>query len=172
MGFSCLSGRAAFSVLVGLGSLCAVPSSLTAQGSRASPLAIESVTVEPSAPGADTLCRLRLAIKNSGSQPAYALAFDVKIGGQALPVYAHQVFLDVLPPGKTTEVRLFNFWTTETSRPRPADGKLQLEIALREAQWLEISFEGEGKARSEVWTPKGAVSGLPVRAAKTVTLRK
>jgi hypothetical protein len=145
---------------------------LLGQGAPQPSLEITVVQVDPSAPAADTLCRLTVAITNRGTLPAYALGFEVAIEGRSLPVYTNQLLMEVLPPGKVTEVRLFNFWTTETDRPRPADGKLDLAVTLREAQWLEVTFEqAPDGERSEIWTPKGAVPGLPVSATKTLSLR-
>ncbi len=133
-----------------------------------SPLAIEEIAVDPAAPGPDTLCKLRVKVRNGGQQIASRLAFAVKINGQPLPVYANQLYLQNLPPGQASEVRLYNFWTTETSRPVPKDGKLAIEVALKEASWVEVKTE-EGV---EVSRPLGTVPGLPVAKSLTLTLRK
>ena len=129
---------------------------------------ITSFSVEPSNPGADTLCRLRVAIQNAGKETASQLAFRVEINGVDLTVYGNQLFMYPLPAGKTTEIDLYNFWTTETARPMPADGKLQIEVSLTEAQWMQISMEDE----VEVWQPLGPVNGLPINREISVSLEK
>jgi len=135
-------------------------------------LALESVTVETpvagQAPGPESLVRLKVAIANRGEEIASALVFTVTVAGQELPVYRNQVFLKAVPPGATTELQLYNFWTGETGRPAPADGKLTVEVALREARWMSVTDE-EGV---EVWKPLGEVAGLPVTASTVVALKK
>ncbi|HXT22925.1 MAG TPA: CARDB domain-containing protein [Thermoanaerobaculia bacterium] len=116
--------------------------------------------------GPDTLCQLKVDVKNAGDRIASQLAFAVKINGQELPVYRNQLFMQRLDPGKTTTVKLYNFWTTESTRPAPADGKYKVEVTLQSAQWYQIAT----KDSTEEWTPQGAVSGLPVTA--TVTIAK
>ena len=134
----------------------------------ASPLVLEALEIEPAQPGPDTLCRLRVRLRNGGERDASALAFDVRINGAELAVYANQLFMQQIPAGVTETVALYNFWTTETSRPAPADGKLRLEVALREAQWFAIGDE-EGV---EVWRPLEPVAGLPVRVERTLELAR
>lgn len=153
-----------------------------AEGQAAEPapkalLALEEVIVrgpvEGEAPGADTLVRLSVRIANRGEAIASALAFTVEVAEQELPVYVNQVFLKPIPPGETVELALYNFWTSETGRDAPADGKLSVEVALREAKWMERTVEeAEGEPPVEVWTPTGAVEGLPVTASTVVTLKK
>jgi hypothetical protein len=140
-------------------------------------LALEEVIVrgpvEGEAPGADTLARLSVRIANRGEAIASSLAFTVEVAEQELPVYVNQVFLKPIPPGVTVELALYNFWTGETGRPAPADGKLSVEVSLREAKWMERTVEQvEGEPPVEVWTPTGAVEGLPVTASTVVTLKK
>lgn len=132
------------------------------------PLTLAAVEVEPAAPTADTLCRLRVKIANAGDKPASSLAFQVSVAGHTLPVYANQLFMQALPPGETTEVRLYNFWVSETGRPAPAGDKLQVEVTLTEARWLKISTDEEGV---EVWQPLEAVPGLPVSSSVTLPLK-
>jgi hypothetical protein len=141
--------------------------SATAQEAKkpAAALSVEEVTVTPSDPAADTLCKLTVKLRNAGEKTASLLAFEVAINGQTLPVYDTELFALPLDAGATTEVPLFNFWTSETGRPAPADGKLTVEVRLTEAQWVNIEME-DGV---EVWTPTGAVDGLP--AARSVTLK-
>ena len=126
-------------------------------------LALGAVTVTPAAPGPDTLCQLRVEVKNGGDRIASQLAFAVKLNGQELPVYRNQLFMQRLDPGKSATVRLYNFWTTETGRAAPADGKYRVEVTLVSAQWYEVA----SKDGVEEWTPQGAVPGLPVTASAT-----
>ena len=148
-----------------------------AQDAAASALEVTAVTVEPSNPGPDTLCRLKVTVKNNGEQRASQLGFAVKLNGQDLTVYGNQLFMYAVPTGGELEIPLYNFWTTETSRPEmPADGKYRVEVTLQEAQWMDISMVTETVERAgaeaeeevEVWTPLGAVEGLPVSSSVTL----
>jgi len=132
-------------------------------------LAIEAITLEPAAPAVDTLCRLRVKVRNTGGETVSALFFRVAINGQDLEVYKNQIFMDRLDAETQTEVALYNFWTTETRRPPPADGKLKVTVELREAQLLEVTTEDDG---TEVWTLGDAVGGLPASKELVVTLKK
>lgn len=127
-------------------------------------ITVEAVTVEPASPGPDTLCKLTVKLANGGDRTASQLDFKVKINGQELPVYRNQLFMFPVPAGETVDIPLYNFWSTETSRPAPSGGKLDIEVTLAEAQWTEIKIEED----VEVWRPLGPVEGLPV--AKTLTL--
>jgi hypothetical protein len=177
-----------------LGLLCAIgcglagaatEAALTAQeqsagtGDQASPLRVESLRITPERPGSDTLCQLTLRLHNSGAKPMYAFALDVTLNGAPLPIYERQLFLQAVRAGETAELRLFNFWTTETGRARPADGRLVVEVRVREALWLDITTEpaepspgaADGEREMvEVWTPAGEVPGLPVRGSATLEL--
>jgi len=140
----------------------------TAAKAAESPLALEGLTVEPSNPGTETLCRLRVKIANHGEKIATAFAFKVEVAGHELPVYRNQVFMKPVPAGKTVELALYNFWTSETGRPAPTDGKLPVKVTLREARWTDRSEE----KGVEVWKLQGPVAGLPVEASVTVPLKK
>lgn len=133
-------------------------------------LTLESVSVrgpvEGESPGVDSLARLSVRIANRGEEIASAFAFTVEVAGHELPVYEKQVFLKPVPPGETVELALYNFWTSETGRPAPAGGKLTVEVTLREARWMRRTVKEE----VEVWTPLGAVEGLPVTASTVVSL--
>ena len=146
-----------------------VAGALPAQESdESSPLLeLEAILVEPSDPGPDTLCRLRVKIRNNGTQTASQFGFTVALNGQDLSVHGNQLFMYPVEPGASLEFPLYNFWTTETSRPTPPpDGKLRVEVAIRESQWMKIEMEDE----VEVWTPLGPVEGLPAANALTVTM--
>ncbi len=131
-------------------------------------LTVEAVAIEPSTPGSDTLCKLRVTLKNQGSEVASQLDFKVRINDQELPVYRNQLFMYPVEPGKTAEIQLYNFWSTETSRPMPKDGKLNVEVTLAAAQWMKIFFEDE----VEVWQPLGAVADLPSSKRVSLSMRR
>ena len=112
-----------------------------------------SVEIEPDKPGADTLCRLTVGLKNDGEAIASQLGFEVKINGQSLGVYGNQLFMYPVGAGEQAELQLYNFWTTETSRAFPDDAKLSVEVTLREAQWMDIKMEEDEEGEVEVWDP-------------------
>jgi hypothetical protein len=141
----------------------AAPPAETAKATAASPLALTAVRVTPPNPGPDTLCQLRVEIRNGGDRVASQLAFAVKVNGQELPVYRNQLFMQRLDPGKTSTVHLYNFWSSETNRPAPADGKHRVEVTLAAARWYTVAT----KDAVEEWTPQGDVPGLPTTATAT-----
>ena len=147
--------------------LVLLPASVFAQETEPPKLTIDTPVVTPKKPGVDTLCQLRVTLHNSGKQPAAALAFEVKINGDPLVVYGNQIYMQAIPPGGSDEVRLYNFWTTETQRKAPKDGILKREVKLLEASWMTIEDDEEGV---EVWTPQGAVDGLPVSSRLDIAL--
>lgn len=160
---SLLHRRRALTLALAFGVLA--PLVLSGEDKPAAPaLAVESIQVEPAAPGPDTLCHLTVTVKNQGDRPASALEFAVKVGGAALPAYRDRLFLEAVEPGASRQVKLFNFWSTETGRPAPANGKLAVEVTLTAASWMKR----ETKNGATVWTPAGAVAGLP--AAKSLVL--
>ena len=128
-------------------------------------LTLESIQVEPASPGPGTLCHLSVTLSNSGERTASALEFVVKINGRELAAYKDRLYLKPVEPGAPREIHLYNFWSTESSRPAPADGKLTLEVTLTRAAWMQK----ETKDGAEVWSAAGQVEGLPV--TKTVTLK-
>ena len=133
-------------------------------------LSIAAITIEPSSPGPDTLCQLRVKIRNEGDEIASQLGFDVKLNGQSLAVYGNQLFMFPVPAKGEGEIQLYNFWTTETSRPEmPANGKYAVEVILREAQWMSITMEEEDGEAVETWRPLGAAEGLPVSSSVTLS---
>lgn len=157
--------RPALSLALPLILLALLPFSLAGEDKPAAPaLVVESIQVEPASPGPDTLCHLTVTLKNQGDRPASALELTVKVGGAALPAYRDRLFLEAVEPGASRQVKLFNFWSTEAGRPAPADRKLAVEVTLTAASWMKR----ETKNGATVWTPVGAVAGLP--SAKSVTL--
>lgn len=127
--------------------------------------------VTPAKPGPETLCRLVATIDNKGSRAVYSFGFDVELDGRALPVYEQQLFLQVIEPGESAEVALYNFWTSEQGRPAPVDGKLKVVVRLREARWVEVTEVEEDGETVEVWTPVGDVAGLPQAASRMLELK-
>lgn len=131
----------------------------------APPVTVEAVVVEPSTPGPDTLCRLRVKLRNAGQETASLFGFRVSVGGHELPVYEKELYAFPVKAGETAELRLFNFWSSETGRPAPGNGQLEVEVALTEAQWVKIEVVED----VETWTPLGPVPGLP--SSESVTLK-
>jgi hypothetical protein len=131
-------------------------------------LTLESVKVEPASPGPDTLCSLAVTVRSSGTRRASALELSVKVNGKELPAYKDRLYLEAVEPGTAREVRLFKFWSTEASRPAPADGKLQVEVTLARASWMDK----EVKDGAEVWTATGSVEGLPVTKSVVLPMKK
>lgn len=169
---------AALATILALAALCAAVPPAAAQDPPAAekapekaakaPLALEGLTVEPAKPGTETLCRLKVKIANHGEKIASAFAFTVEVAGHELPVYRNQVFMKPVPAGQTVELALYNFWTSETGRPAPTDGKLPVKVTLREARWTDRSEE----KGVEVWKLGDPVPGLPVETSLTVPLAK
>lgn len=132
------------------------------------PVTIEAVKVEPAAPGPETLCRLSVSVRNSGERTASAFEIAVKLNGQEIAASKSRLYLQPVEPGKTAEIRLPNFWSTEAGRPAPRDGRLAVEVVLQGASWMEKAANGD----AEVWTPLGPVPGLPTSKTLTLTLAK
>ncbi len=152
-----------FGLLVVLGA--GIPAPSASQEPEAQPaLRIERIEVTPAKAGPESLCQLTVILRNDGDRPASQLAFEVRLEGEPLAVYERQLFYKLLPAGESTMLRLFNFWTSETGRPPPADGALDVEVVLREAQWMEVGKVSEEGGEVETWTPLGAVPALPFAA--------
>ena len=131
-------------------------------------LTLEAVKVDPASPGPDTLCRLSVTLKSSGAKTASALAFRVKVDGRELTVYKNELFFRPVAAGASAEVRLHNFWSSETGRPFPTNGRMTVEVTLAEARWMDVKTENG----AEVWTAVGPVEGLPVSKSVTLSLAK
>lgn len=121
----------------------------TVPGSAGKP--VESIAV-------DTLYQLRVVIRNDDRGPLSGFHFVVEVEGVGLPVYVNQTFMALAPAGAATELRLYNFWSTETGRPAPKDGKLTLVVTLDETYRVTLGTEADG---TEVWTLGEQVAGLP-----------
>ncbi len=169
LGLLSMLGRLGLLALLALGSgpLPALAQDGTPAESQPT-LKIAEVRVEPANPAADTLCRLTVALENTDERIASQLGFTITINGQELPVYRNHLFMFRADPGGTSELPLYNFWSTETSRPMPESGKLEIEVSLREARWMTIeTIDG-----TETWTPIGDVEGLPVARSVTLEMTK
>jgi hypothetical protein len=153
---------------IAIGCLIAPALSSQEEGQEAPRLTVEKISVEPVNPGPDTLCKLRVTLKNAGKEIASQLDFRVSINGQELAVYRNQLFMFPVEPEQSAEIKLYNFWSTETSRSMPKDGKLNIEVSLVGAQWMKIETEEE----VEVWKPLGPVDHLPVAANLTLEMGK
>ena len=170
------SGVGTRSRLVSAASAAAIAWSLfsvLAVGARAqeSDVLLERIEITPATPGPRTLCRLTVRVRNAGDRDVYGFGFDVELNGQALRVYENQLFLQVIEAGESDGVALYSFWTSETGRPVPADGDLEVRVRLREARWVRVSEVKEDGETVEVWTPDGAVSGLPQVVSRTLKLK-
>ncbi len=148
-----------------LGLLLGAAAALPAEAPKPS-LTLEAVKVEPTSPRPDTLCHLTVTLKSSGAQTASSLEFVVKVNGQELAAYKKRLYLAPVEPGATRSLRLFNFWSTETGRPAPPNGKLDVEVTLARASWVRKTT----RDGAEVWTPVGEVPGLPVSKSVTLTM--
>jgi hypothetical protein len=131
--------------IVAVGVMATVPRVAGAQAPAASTLQIVAVDVapagrgprptEPAAAVPDTLYALRIRLRNGGTDPANDLSFQVTVSGQRLAPYLNHSFKSELPPGKETEVSLYNFWSSEAGRPFPKDGRLVVDVQLTGARW-------------------------------------
>lgn len=148
----------------------ATPLRAAESGSDASPaLTVERVSVTPVRAHADSLLGLSVRLANTGSKPASRLRFRVTVDGVELVNYRDLLDLRTVPAGDTAELRLYNLWASESSRPlTPEDGELTVSVELVAASWIEI-VEGESDA-PPAQVPVGEVGGLPSRATATVAL--
>jgi hypothetical protein len=118
--------------------------------------------VQPANPGPDTLCKLRVRLRNSGKESASDLSFQVTVNGKLLGNFINHTFRSTLNSGKDTDVSLFNFWSSEYSRQYPDDGRLVIEVRLIGARWVD--------ARSKnAETLAGPVHPLPAPFSVTLT---
>lgn len=127
-------------------------------------LRIVAVDVQPATPGPDTLCKLRVRFRNSGTAAASDLSFQVTVNGQRLATYLNWTTRSTLDPGKETDLPLYNFWSSETGRPYPRDGRLVIEVRLTGARWV-------APGSTNAATLAGPVQPLPAPFAVTLTRR-
>lgn len=146
--------------------LLAAPLALAQEEGKKPSLILESVKIEPASPKAETLCRLSVTLRNPSDRRASGMEFAVKVNGREIPAYKDRLYLVPIEPGASKEIQLFNFWSSESGRPAPADGKLAVEVTLRRASWMSK----EAKDGAEVWTPLGLADGLPLTQMLSMTL--
>ncbi len=120
---------------LGLTGLPQAPPTHAPSSTNNSLLTFVAVDVQPVHPGPDTLCHLRVRIRNAGTALASDLTFQVTVNGKPLGNFLNHVWRLPLEAGKETEVQLFNFWSSEYSRPYPSDGRLVIEVRLTGARW-------------------------------------
>jgi len=99
-----------------------------------SSLRIVGIAVQPTNPGPDTLCRLRIRLLNPRKGSVSDLHLRVTGNGQRLDNFMNDSWRSLLPPGKETDVQVFNFWSSEVGRPYASDGKLVIEGRLTGAR--------------------------------------
>lgn len=131
-------------------------------------LDIEAIAVTPADPTAATLCDLRVKIHNRGKQAASRFTFNVTVNDVPLEAYKNLIYFQTIPPQATAELKLYNFWATESTRPAPADGKLRVKVEIKAAQWVEVSRDAN---RTEASTPRGLVEGLPVERSLSLQIK-
>ena len=139
-----------------------LPPNGPASSTDRSRLAIVAVDVQPAHPGPNTLCHLRVRIRNAGPALASDLSFQVTVNGKLLGNFLNHTFRIPLEAGKETEVPLFNFWSSEYSRPYPSDGRLIIEVRLTGARWA-------APGSTNVATLADPVQPLPAPLAVTLT---
>lgn len=125
-----------------------------------SSVSIEAVTVEPQSPAAGGLCRLSVRLKNSGTQTATYLRFQVKVDGREEALYEVESYAVNVDPGVTAIIGLHGFWS-----PSAPKTSFPVEVTLTEAQWAQVKREGQ----TVTTTPLGLVEGLPVSSTLTVS---
>lgn len=76
----------------------------------------------------------------------------------------NHTFMSTLDAGKDTNVPLFNFWSSEYSRPYPSDGRLVIEVRLMGARWVDPRSTNGA-------TLAGPVQPLPASFSVTRTRR-
>ncbi len=124
-------------------------------------IVLTGLRLEPKVPPPGTLCQVWVTLRNDGSHTASWLHFRLRLNGQIIPTYEDDVFMHSLAAGEEQEIRLFNVWSSETGRPPGPQGRLEVELTLEEATWIEIQAASPETDGEEVWTPIGAVAGLP-----------
>lgn len=137
--------------------LSAIAASASPPPEQTRSLTLDAVRVTAPTPTPRALCGLIVAISNHGDRPASRLRFTVKINGRPVNAYDRALFLRPLPPHATTDLRLYNFWTTETFRPEPIDA-LEIEVTLLSAEWIALGPAPDGVPMS---APIGRVGELP-----------
>ena len=142
-----------------------VVAGVRAQG-KPSLIVLEALEIGPPSPGPETLCRLRVRIRNTGGKGVTSFVFRVRFDGQEVSTYKDHVFDQPIARGEGGDVELYNFWTSDPGRPSTRKEQLRVEVALEEASWVEVKRDGN---RVEYKT-LGSVEGLPVSISRVVPL--
>jgi hypothetical protein len=129
-----------------------------ASRSEAADVAVDAILVEPASPAPDTLCGLKVRLKNGGTRPVSYFRFKIQVDGKDVPQYDIQSYAIDIDAGATREVLLNNFWTSSVAKP------FDMKVELLEAQWVQVKRE----ATSTTITPVEPVAGLPVGASLSV----
>ena len=149
--------------------LTLAPLALPAAEKPAAPLlTVQAVRVDPAAPGPDALCRLTVTVKNAGDRPASALELAVQVGGKPLAAYRDRVYPGGGRARRHARDPAAQLLEHGGRTPAPADGKLAVEVTLAKASWMQR----ETKDGATVWTPSGAVEGLPASKSLVVSMAK
>ena len=140
--------------------LAAVAAGAPAAHAETASVAVDAVVVEPASPAPSTLCKLKVRLKNSGTQTVSLFAFSVTIDGEDVPTYkAHSYAINV-EAGTTGEIDLNNFWSPSGVK------SFDIRVALTEAQWVQVKKDGTATTT----TPTGPVPGLPASATLSVKM--
>jgi hypothetical protein len=127
---------------------------------RAAEVTVDGIVVTPASPAPETLCQLKVRLKNTGSQAVSYLKFAVSIDGKEVLQYKSNSYAIRIDPGKVGEIDLFGFWSS--AAPKAFD----VRVTLEEAQWVKVAQEGS----TSTTTPTGAVVGLPTLASLSVKM--
>jgi hypothetical protein len=163
------SRRLLATIVVASAILTSPPDVMGRRQAAAGTLVLEAATVEPKSAGPDTLCHLSARIRNDGKATASGFGFRVELDDREVGVYRDHLFMDPVEPGEARVLPLFSFWTEETGRPLPENGRIVVEVTLLEARWMKEEKDADG---TRVWSDLGAVAGLPQTATFTVEIKK
>ena len=126
----------------------------------AATVAITSLNITPERPESGRLCQLHVTVANRGSRPASRFRFAVRVNGRTLPAYRRVMYFDVVQPGTSTSIRLYNFWSADGGTSTMA-----VEVTLAGADWVDSQVASDGVPR---WSPDGRVGPLPAISRVTV----
>jgi hypothetical protein len=127
---------------------------------QAADITVDAIVVEPASPLPLALCGLKVQVKNGGTQAVSYFRFSVKIDGQELPMYKQQTYAVDVAAGTSGELALYSFYSPPAPKP------FEIQIALVEAQWVEVKKDGTRTTT----TPSGPVAGLPTSATVSVKM--
>jgi hypothetical protein len=152
--------EAIFMRIVGILCLVVLMDTVLVAHAEAADVGIDAVTIEPARPGSSTLCRIKVRLRNAGTQAVSYLKFTVQIDGQEVPTYKKQTYVVNIDPGTADEVGLFNFYSPSLVK------SFDVQVTLVEAQWVQVQKAGT----STTTTPSGLVAGLPISTSLSVSM--